>query len=69
MVHETAGHIAIPCAVGACPHAAPNANTGHGESPPTPGFAMPKNGVRSTLEAVVPLAVVKQVTDTVYLFR
>jgi hypothetical protein len=58
--------IAIPCDGDTCSYAAPNAKSEAGRQVLLPRMAdRGKNGVASTTEALVRLAVVEQVTDAV----
>ncbi len=61
-----AGHTAIPCETIVCSYAAPNATSEAGKQVLLPRMADRwKNGVASTTETLVRLAVVEQVPDAV----
>ena len=61
-----AGHIAIPCAVGACSYAAPNAKSEAWRKVSTPRISdVQKMVCRSGLETLIGLAVVHQVANAI----
>ena len=61
-----AGHIATPCKALVCSYAPPNATSEAGKQVLIPRMAdRGENGVASTTEALVRLAVVEQISDAV----